>query len=101
MAKRIAVACGVLALVVGSFGSAAVASADSSRPDAAALCRELDADGTLAAFGITRGECVNLTVGPASDHANNVLAAFCGLDVVQADLGVSNKGQCIKLLRPS
>ena len=90
----------VLALLVASFGSAAVAFADSTHPDAAAACRALDADGTLAAFGITRGECVNLTTGPASDHSSNELAALCGLDGAQAALGISNTGQCIKLLRP-
>ena len=69
--------------------------------EAAELCRQLDEQGVLDQPGInvTRGECVNLISGPASENANNFVAALCGLDYVQQYTGTTNKGQCIKVLR--
>jgi hypothetical protein len=67
--------------------------------DVAEACREIDEAGELALLGLTRGECVNFLKGPSSEHSNNFVAAFCGIDLVQLGLGVTNKGQCIKAFR--
>src|SRR5215212_5380622 len=67
--------------------------------EAAERCRALDEAGVLEDAGVTRGECVNILKQPSSENANNFIAGRCGLDIVQAALGVENKGQCIKLLK--
>ena len=67
--------------------------------EAAEICRELDAEGELKEFGLTRGECVNLFMGPASENANNFRAAICGIEFVQGLTETTSKGQCIKALR--
>src|SRR5215208_2482834 len=86
--------------LLGTIGFAPVeVAAQTPANDAAELCRELDEVGQLEAVGVTRGECVNILKGPSSENANNFIAGRCGLDIVQAALGVENKGQCIKLLK--
>jgi hypothetical protein len=74
---------------------------DYLRPEArrGPVLQRADAAGVLAEAGATRGECVNALIGPASENANNCLAAICGIDAAQAELGVTSKGQCIKALR--
>ena len=96
MRKSLLVLLAVLLMTLGFVGTA---SADpTGANDAAEFCRFLDEEGVLDEFGVTRGECVNLVKGPASANANNFVAGLCGIDFVQEDLGVSNKGQCIKAI---
>jgi hypothetical protein len=80
---------------------APAANAASPASDAAHLCRLLDEEGVLddRAIQITRGERVNILMGSASEHSNNVLASFCGAPVAQEFTGTTNKGECIKVLR--
>ena len=68
-------------------------------PEAAELCRLADESGELAALGITRGECESYVMGPASEQANNFIAALCGVESVQAQVGATSKGECIKIVR--
>jgi len=86
-----------MAPVVAFHGT--VAAAPGGARDAAAFCQELNAEGVLAEFGVTVGECVNLVMGPASENANNFVAAICGVDFIQESLGATSKGQCIKVAR--
>jgi len=74
-------------------------------PEVAEFCRELDAEGILDRQGITRGECENLFKGPSNANSSNVIAAVCGSEGTRGYVGrifgvtVTNKGQCIKLVR--
>ncbi len=86
-----------MAPVVAFHGT--VAAAPGGARDAVALCQELNAEGVLADFGVTFGECVNLFKGPASENANNFIAAICGVDFIQEEVGTTSKGQCIKIVR--
>ena len=92
-----------LSSIAGALGAPTAVSAESIRPDVAELCRLADEEGELEELGITRGECVNLISGlisgPASERANNFIAALCGLDFIQEQVGATNKGQCIKAVR--
>ena len=93
-----------IGLVVAMGALAAPAGATHGPPhvpanEAAELCRALDESGELDEFGVTRGECVNILKGPASENANNFIAALCGAEEVQEATGTTNKGQCIKVLR--
>jgi hypothetical protein len=101
MIKRLAMAAGLLlmlALPILAFGDSASA-APTDANDAAETCRLFDEAGFLDDLGITRGECVNLFKEQTSDHANNLLAAACGADIVQEEAETTNKGQCIKFAR--
>ena len=103
MRKSLIVLLAVLSMTLGFVGTASAGAPPPPPPanEAAELCRSFDEAGFLdaAGVGITRGECVNIFKGQASANANNFIAGFCGLDFVQEDLGVSNKGQCIKVAR--
>ena len=87
---------GMLALPLAMSGL--TASAAPGDTDVVAVCQE--ADEFIDEQGITFGECVNMAMGPASEQSNNVIAAFCGVDPRQAFYDTTNKGQCIKVVRP-
>jgi hypothetical protein len=90
---------GALALMLSAFAVQPLAvSAQTPANEVAAICRQLDAEGVLAAAGVTRGECVNILKGPSSANANNFIAGLCGLDEVLEFTGTTNKGQCIQVL---
>jgi len=95
--KGALVTAAVAALIGGTFLAPAAYAAPAN--DAAATCKAIDDDGGLDQAGITRGECVNLIKGPASEQSNNFIAAVCGFEFVQDVTGTTNKGQCIKVLR--
>ena len=83
--------------LVASPGSAAASPTTSATP-AVERCQQLDAEGSLAVFGLTFGECVNIINRPSSEQANNFIAGICGIDEFTASFGGS-KGQCIKIVR--
>jgi hypothetical protein len=98
--KRLLTLFGLLTVLLSSVAFATPTMAQGvPANDAAEICRSLDEEGVLDEFGVTRGECVNLFKGPASANANNFIAAVCGVDFIQENLGVSNKGQCIKVVK--
>ena len=66
---------------------------------AAELCRVLDAAGDLALYGLTRGECVILLKGPATEQSSDFISGVCGYTSSLEYLGVTNKGQCIQAVR--
>ncbi len=97
MRKALLVMFAILSLTLGFAGTASAQSLPAN--DAAELCRVLDEAGVLDELGLTRGECVNLFKGPASENANNFIAAICGVESSQEFTGTSNKGQCIKVVK--
>jgi len=89
----------VIAMSLGIVASPVFA-APTGASDAAAFCQELNAEGfLLEELGITVGECVNLVKGPVNENSNNFVAAICGVDFIQEDVGTTTKGQCIKVVR--
>jgi hypothetical protein len=99
---------GLVALTLGLFAafaddSASSVSADEGRSDAVQFaqdfCREADEEGLLEEMGITFGECINFVTGPASEEANNYIAGICGAEIIQARVGATDKGQCIKIVK--
>ena len=89
----------VLGMVV-TLGSANTVEAQQlPQPTAAELCRQFDEQGLLDLIGNTRGECVNVLSGPASEEAAYRIAAICGRENIWLILGVENKGQCIQALQ--
>ena len=88
-----------MALSTLPFGAITASADPTNAAEVAELCRQADEEGILDEFGITRGECVNLGKGPASENANNFVAALCGLDALQESVGATNKGQCIQAVR--
>ncbi len=99
--KRLFAFVALLTVLVSSIGFASPTAAQQDVPanEAAEFCRELDAAGVLDDEGVTRGECVNILRGPASENANNFIAGLCGLDFALEVTETTNKGQCIKVLR--
>lgn len=71
--------------------------------DAVEVCRRPDMATLFERFGGTFGECVNLAKNgfapPSRDQSDAVTAAYCGLDHSLVVQGVTNKGQCIKVVR--
>lgn len=102
MIKRFALTAGLLLMLTLSFvafGGSASAAPQTPAKDAVAFCQQLQAEGVLADAGVTFGECVNIFKGPASENANNFISGLCGIDFVQAEVGATNKGQCIKIVK--
>ena len=92
----IGLAAAALAFSTAVMGATGAGAASPAR-DAVEDCQEIADAGGLELLGLNMGECVNFAKGPSSDHSRNFEAAFCGLDGVQLALGVSNKGQCMKV----
>ena len=107
MIKRLAMAVGLMLmlglpmLALTGDGASANHVPPPTSSEAAELCRQLDEEGVLDAPGneVTRGECVNILTGPASENANNFIAGICGLAFAQESTGTTSKGQCIKIVR--
>lgn len=101
MRKSLLVLFALLTVLISgmAFASPTVAQQDVPANEAAELCREFDDAGELDREGITRGECVNIFMGPASENANNFIAGVCGFDFALEITETTNKGQCIKALR--
>jgi len=97
MIKRFAMAAGLLLMLGLPLLAGDVAAAPPGANDAAERCRE---GGLPEQLGITRGECVNLVKLLPSESANSELAGLCSIASFQAIAGATNKGQCIKVLKP-
>ena len=93
----------VVAVAITAVFFGGTASAQSDRSEAVAfaheVCREAQEEGVLDELGLTFGECINLVSGPASENANNQIAAFCGAEIIQEFTETTNKGQCIKVFK--
>ena len=102
MPQRVLTGLAVLSLGVAAIAGVVIAPTSvSAAParDAAAACRSLDEADRLERFGLTRGECVNILKGPASERSNNFIVGLCSYSFAPALTGTTNRGQCIQVLR--
>jgi len=98
MVKRLLTLFGLLLVLVSSVAvvTPAAAQSGSFSREAVELCRGFDEAGELEELGLTFGECVNIVAGQADENQNRFIAGICGAEIIQEQLGTTNKGQCIK-----
>jgi hypothetical protein len=85
-----------LSAFVGGFASSPRVLAESPEREAAEICGQAEALGTLSDSSRTRADCVDAIIGPRDEETLAYIARLCSAQKIQEKMGVTDSRDCVQ-----